>query len=140
MISLVGQNRADQFCVMSAQAHLLYRAGVGARHTGVVDLARASVNRLQELVNLFIRHLLAQVGEDCRCHQSVNRSRSSNALSLSTRTVTKLSHTNKPRQVLVENLESLAVFLWLAGIAEATGAVQDLLEGLKVNCQSSCQQ
>lgn len=80
--------------------------------TGVVDLARAGVDGLEQLIDLFIRHLLAEVGQD----------------------VLELADADEARHVLVEDLEATAVLLGLAGIAEATGAVQDALEALKVDC------
>jgi hypothetical protein len=84
--------------------------------TCVVDLARAGVDSLKELVDLLVGHLLAEVCED----------------------VLELTDTDETCHILVENLEAAAVLFWLAGIAEATGAVQDALEGLEVDC-AECQ-
>lgn len=39
----------------------------GGLHTNVVDLAAAGVNGLEQLVDLIVAHLLAQVGQDCVC-------------------------------------------------------------------------
>lgn len=50
------------------------------------------------------------------------------------RTVAQLPDTDKSCHVFVEYLESTAVFFWLAGLAETTGAVEDLQEGIEVNC------
>lgn len=79
--------------------------------TGIVDLPGARVNGLQELVDLVVRHLLAQVRQD----------------------VLELTDANKARHVLVENLEPAAVLLRLARIAETAGAVENALEGLEVD-------
>lgn len=79
--------------------------------TGVVDLARAGVDSLEQLIDFFIRHLLAEVGQD----------------------VLELADADEARHILVEDLEAAAVLLGLAGIAEATGAVQDALEALEVD-------
>jgi hypothetical protein len=39
----------------------------GEEHTNVVDLAAAGVDGLEQLVDLVVAHLLAQVGQDCGC-------------------------------------------------------------------------
>jgi hypothetical protein len=80
--------------------------------TCVVDLARASINSLQQLIDLVVRHLLAQVGEN----------------------ILELADTNEARHVLVKDLEATAILLWLTGITEAAGTVEDALEGLEVDC------
>lgn len=80
-------------------------------HTGVVDLAGARVDNLQQLLDLFIRHLLAEVRQD----------------------VLELADANVARHVLVEDLEATAVLLRLARVTEATWPVQDAEEGLEVD-------
>ncbi len=80
--------------------------------TSIVDLAGAGVNSLEQLVDLLIRHLLAEIRQD----------------------ILDLADADKSSHVLVEDLESAAIFLRLARVAEAAGAVQDALERLKVNC------
>lgn len=97
-----------------------FEGGKGVAHvlrkwsgrTCVVDLARAGVDGLEELVDLVVRHLLAEVRED----------------------VLELADADEARHVLVEDLEAAAVLLRLAGVAEAARAVQHPLEGLEVDC------
>lgn len=83
----------------------------GAVLTCVVDLSGARVDSLEQLVHLLIRHLLAQIRQD----------------------VLELADADEARHVLVEDLETAAVLLGLAWVAEAAGAVQHALEGLKVD-------
>lgn len=84
-----------------------------AVRTCVVDLARAGIDGFEELIDLLVGHLLAEVCED----------------------VLELTDTDKTCHVLVEDLETTAVLLRLAGVAEAPGAVQYPLEGLEVDCR-----
>jgi hypothetical protein len=53
------------------------------------------------------------------------------------RTISQLSDANEAGHVLVENLESTAVFLRLARVAEAARSVQDAAEGVEVDCFAS---
>lgn len=88
-------------------------AGCG-KLTPVVDLVVVGVDgALEQLVDLFLAHLLAQVGED----------------------VLDLALADEARAVLVEHLEAADVLLDVERLAEATGAVEDLAEGLEVDCQ-----
>lgn len=80
--------------------------------TSVVDLSGAGVDSLEKLIDLLVRHLLAQVRQD----------------------VLELADADEPRHVLVEDLETSAVLLGLAWVAEAAWAVQHALEGLEVDC------
>lgn len=48
-------------------------------------------------------------------------------------TVTQLADSNETRQVLVKDLETTAVFLRLARVAETTGSVEDFGEGFEVD-------
>ncbi len=82
------------------------------KHTSVVDLAGAGVDSLEQLVDLILRHLLAQVRQN----------------------VLELADADKACHVLVKDLEAAAILLGLAGVAEAARAVENALEGLKVNC------
>jgi len=82
------------------------------RRTGVIDLAGAGVNGLEQLIHLLIRHLLAQVCQD----------------------VFELANTDEARHILIEDLESTAVLLGVAGVAEAAWSVENALEGLEVDC------
>lgn len=82
------------------------------RRTGVIDLAGAGVNGLEQLIHLLIRHLLAQVCQD----------------------VFELANTDEACHILIEDLESTAVLLGVAGVAEAAWSVQNALEGLEVDC------
>lgn len=79
----------------------------------VVDLPTARINRLEQLVHLVITHLLAKVRED----------------------ISQLTDTDEACHVLVKDLESAAVLFGLAGISEASGAVEDFAEGVEVDCQ-----
>lgn len=79
--------------------------------TSVVDLARAGVDSLEQLIDLLIGHLLAEVRQD----------------------VLELADANKARHVFVEDLEATAVFFGLARVTEAARAVQHPLEGLEVD-------
>lgn len=49
-------------------------------------------------------------------------------------TISQLADANETRHVLVEDLEAATVLFWLAGVAEAAWAVEDLGEGLEVDC------
>ena len=48
-----------------------------------------------------------------------------------------MANTNEACHILVKHLEAAAVLLWLAGIAEATGAVENAGERLEVDCDLS---
>jgi hypothetical protein len=80
--------------------------------TPVVHLVVARVNgALEQLVDLLLAHLLAQICQD----------------------VFDLALADKARPVLVEDLEAADVFFDVEGLAEAARAVEDLGEGLKVD-------
>jgi hypothetical protein len=79
--------------------------------TVIVDLAGGRVQRFQKFINLLVRHLLSQVRQD----------------------VLQLADANEPRVILVEDLETTGVFLYLTGFAEAARSVQNALEGLEVD-------
>lgn len=81
-------------------------------HTCVVDLARASVHSLEQLVDLLLRHLLAQVGQD----------------------VLELANADEACHVFIKHLKATAIFLGLARVAESARSVQDALERLEVDC------
>ena len=49
-------------------------------------------------------------------------------------TVAQLTNPNKPRHILVEHLKTPAILLRLARVPEAAWSVEDLLEGVEVNC------
>ena len=72
----------------------------------VVDLARTCIDSLQQLIHLLIAHLLPQIRQD----------------------VSQLAHSNKASQILVEDLETSAVFFWFARVTETAGSVEDLAE------------
>lgn len=78
---------------------------------GVIDLATRRVDGLEQLVDLVIAHLLAQIGQD----------------------VAQLADADEARHVLVEDLEAAAVFLRFARVAEAAGPVEDLGEGFEID-------
>ena len=82
------------------------------KRTCVVDLAGAGVNSLEKLIHLLIRHFLAQICED----------------------IFELANTDKARHILIEDLETTAVLLGVAGVAEAAWSVENALEGLEVDC------
>lgn len=82
------------------------------QHTPVIHLVIACIDRaLEQLINLLLAHLLAQVCQN----------------------VLDLTLADKARPVLVEYLEAADVFFDVKGFAEAAGAVEDLGEGLKVD-------
>jgi hypothetical protein len=109
--NLVGQNRLHHICIaMSANRFTVLQNLV--RHTHVVQLARAGIHSLQQLIHLLITHLLAQVRQN----------------------VPELSHANETREVLVEDLEPAAVLFWLARVAEAAWTVEDAGEVVEVDC------
>jgi hypothetical protein len=88
----------------------------GLDEVNVVDVAVSSnVDSLKELINLGIRHLLAQRGKD----------------------VSHLADTHEPSGVLVEHLESPDVILGLTERLETAWSVDDLGEGLVVDCVSA---
>lgn len=105
----------------------------GADEFGVVDLARAGVNRLEKLVDFFIAHLLAQIRQDCKRNVSRYPLIFYMVRSQGLPTVTQLADSNETRQVLVKDLETTAVFLRLARVAETTGTVEDFGEGFEVD-------
>ena len=81
--------------------------------TPVVDFVVGSVDgALEQLVDLLLAHLLTQVGQD----------------------VFDLALADKPAAVLVEHLEAADVLFDIKGLAEAAGAVEDLGEGVEVDC------
>jgi hypothetical protein len=84
-----------------------------ANQLRVVDLAGARIDGLEQLVNLLVRHLLAQVRQD----------------------VLELADAYEARHVFVEHLEAAAVFLGNAGVAESARPVENALESLKVDCR-----
>lgn len=80
--------------------------------THVVDLSTAGVNSLEQLIHLIVAHLLAKIRQD----------------------VSELTDTDETSHLLVKDLEAAAVLFWLAWVAETARSVQDLLEGVKVDC------
>jgi hypothetical protein len=81
--------------------------------TPVVDFVVVGVDgRLEQLVDFLLAHLLAQVRQD----------------------VLDLPLAHEPAPVLVEHLEPPDVFFNVKGLAEAARAVEDLGEGLEVDC------
>lgn len=74
-------------------------------HTPVIDLIVASINSaLEQLVDLLLAHLLAQVGEN----------------------VFDLTLADKAAAILVKDLKAADVLLNVKGFAEAARAVEDL--------------
>ena len=80
-------------------------------HVHIIQLPTTRINRLEQLINLLITHLLAQIRQN----------------------IPELAHADKTRQILIKHLEAAAVFLRLAGVAEAARAVEDAREGVKVD-------
>lgn len=80
--------------------------------THIIQLSTTCIHGFQQLIDLFVAHLLAQVGQD----------------------IAELAHADEAREVLVEDLEATAVLLGLAGVAEAAGAVEHAGEGVEVDC------
>lgn len=113
---LVLRNRLDELCFQLAhvpQKHLpCPLSRVNCKRTSVVNLIVPTINRaLEQLVDLLLGHLLAQVGQD----------------------VLDLSLSDESRPVLVEDLEPADVLFNVKGLAEAAGSIQDLGEGFKVD-------
>jgi hypothetical protein len=82
--------------------------------TPVVHLVIARIDgALEQLIHLLLAHLLAQVGQN----------------------VLDLALADKAAPVLVEDLEAADVFLDIKGFAEAAGAVENLGEGVEVDCE-----
>jgi len=85
-------------------------------HTPVIHLVVPRINRaLEQLLDLLLAHLLAQVGEY----------------------VLDLALSDEAGAVLVEDLEAADVFFDVEGFAEAAGAVEDFAEGFKVDWRGS---
>ena len=80
-------------------------------HIHIVQLPTTRIHSLQQLIHLIIAHLLSQIRQD----------------------VSELPNSNETRQILVEDLETSAVFLWFAWVAEAAGSVEDAREGVEVD-------
>jgi hypothetical protein len=78
----------------------------------VVDFTRTRIDGLQQLIHLLIAHLLAQIRQD----------------------VSQLPHADETSHVLVEDLETSAVFFGLARVFETAGSVEDLAKRVEVNC------
>lgn len=113
---LVLRNCLDELCFQLAHipqktfSSLLSR--VNGKRTSIVNLIIPTINRaLEQLINLLLGHLLAQVRQD----------------------VLDLSLSDESRPVLVEDLEPSDVLFDVEGLAEATRSVQDLGEGFKVD-------
>jgi hypothetical protein len=94
-------------------SQLIKNSLLSPRLTHVVQLARAGVHSLEQLIDLIIAHLLAEVCKD----------------------VAELAHADKSCELFVEYLEAAAVLFGLAGVAESTRAVEDALEVVKVDCR-----
>jgi hypothetical protein len=79
--------------------------------TSIVDLPRAGINSLQKLIHLVIAHFLPQIRKN----------------------VSQLSNTNETRHILIEDLETTAIFFWFSRLAESTRTVEDFREGLEID-------
>lgn len=91
-------------------SHPHYQSYIKLTH--VVQLPTASIHRLEQLIHLIITHLLPQIRQN----------------------VSELSHANEAREVLVKDLEATTILLWLAGVAETAGSVENAGEGVEVDC------
>lgn len=59
----VGQDSANEVCrVAVSDARLGPKR---SKRTGIVNLSRTSINRLEQLIDLFVRHFLSEVCENC---------------------------------------------------------------------------
>lgn len=83
--------------------------------TGIVDHITPDIHSLQKLINLVVAKFLAQTGQH----------------------IAELSNAYVACPVFVEYLEAAHKLVGLAGGTEAAGAVEDLLEGVEVNCEAS---
>lgn len=79
--------------------------------TSIIYFAATSIHSLQQLIHLFVAHLLPQIGQN----------------------IPQLANTNEARHVFIEYLEASAVFLRLARIAESAWSIENFGEGLEVN-------
>jgi hypothetical protein len=85
------------------------------RHTSIINLPTPRIHRLQQLIHLIITHLLPQIRQD----------------------IPQLPNPNKARHILIKDLEAATVFFRFARVTEAARAVEDLREGLEINCATS---
>lgn len=108
----------------------------GADQIGIVDLAGASIDSLEQLIDFVIGHFLAEVGEDCSRGEGVSRHSivPDETKMKGNHTVAQLSHTNEPRHILIKHLETTTILLRLTGIAETTRTVENLQEGIEIDC------
>lgn len=82
-------------------------------HTSIINLIIPRINRaLKQLFNLLLTHLLAQIRED----------------------ILDLAFADETAAVFVEDLEAADVFFDVEGFAETAGAVEDLGEGVEIDC------
>lgn len=80
----------------------------------IIHLVGSRVHRaLEQLLDLLLAHLLAQIRQD----------------------VLDLALADEACPVFVEDLEAADVLLDVEGFAEAAGPVQDLAEGVEVDCE-----
>jgi hypothetical protein len=90
------------------------QTGCRLPRTSVIDVSiRSRFHSLEQLINFIITHLLAQISQD----------------------VSQLTNANETRHVLVKDLEATAVFFWLARVAEAAWAVENLGECFEIDCK-----
>jgi hypothetical protein len=124
--NLVFRNRLDELCTCvstytrskSASHRSRKRPPPSLQHlsqnkrTSVINLIIPRINRaLEQLFDLLLGHLLAQVRQD----------------------ILDLSLADEARSVLVKDLEPPDVLLNVKGLAETARSVQDLGEGFKVD-------
>jgi len=77
----------------------------------IVDLTTAGVNGLQELIDFFVAHLLAQIGQN----------------------VPQLAYANETSHVFIENLKATTVFFGFPGVSETARSIEDFAERIEVN-------
>lgn len=88
----------------SCQSSLICKDGPHKFH--VVDFATAGIDSLQELIYLFVAHLLAQIGQN----------------------IPQLAYTNETSHVFIEYLEATTIFFGFSWVSETTGSVEDFAE------------
>lgn len=86
----------------------------GPNEVHVIDLSTAGVDGLQQFINLFVAHFLAQICQD----------------------VSQLTHSDEAGHVFVEDLETATVFFWFARISETSRSVEHFAERVKVEVPS----
>lgn len=115
--SSVRKNRLHHICIIQNRQQMCIpqtsTLALPIKLTHIIQLPTTSIHSLEQLIDLLVAHLLAQVRQD----------------------VAELAHADEARELLVEHLEAAAVLFRLAGVAEAARAVEDAGEIVEVDCE-----